>query len=131
MSTTTGSSGQLALGVASPGAVAAASGCWSRYWYYAWGNFGIVMAHTWMTLNWCGNGSTITSYSLGSVGGSSQFPGLAYQGVVATGTLNVGWEVREYVEFRFTAGFLNTTPCQQIRGGASGLYSERDNCNLS
>jgi hypothetical protein len=111
-----------------------ASGCWYRYWYYAWGNLGIVMAHTWMTLTWCGSGGVITSYVLGATGGASSFPTISYRGIVDKGGLNVRWEVRQYVEFRFSAGWgitFDTTPCQQIRGGATGLVSQRDTCDLS
>jgi hypothetical protein len=113
---------------------ASASGCWYRYWYYAWGNIGIVMAHSWMTLTWCGSGGVITSYVLGAAGGTSSFPTISYSGIVDKGSLNVRWQVRQYVEFRFSAGWgitFDTTPCQQIRGGATGLVAQRGTCDLS
>lgn len=112
---------------------AARERCWYRYWYYDWGTFGIVMAHTWMTLTWCGDGRRVTRWSRGATGGSSSVAGLTYRGIFGRGALHVGWEVRAYTQFRFSAGLgvtIDTTPCQQIRGGAGGLYSQRDTCDL-
>ena len=114
-------------------AAAARERCWYRYWYYDWGTFGVVMAHTWMTLNWCGSGGRVTRWSRGATGGSSSVAGLSYRGVTGRGALHVGWEVRAYTQFLFSAGLgvtIDTTPCQQIRGGAGGLYSQRDTCDL-
>ena len=114
-------------------AVAARERCWYRYWYYDWGTFGVVMAHTWMTLNWCGDGTRVTRWSRGAVGGTSSVAGLSYRGIAGRGALHVGWEVRAYTQFLFSAGLgltIDTTPCQQIRGGAGGLYSQRDTCDL-
>jgi hypothetical protein len=114
--------------------LAAASGCWYRYWYTTWSDLGYTEGATWMTLNWCGNGKSVTSHSLGAHGGKSLSPGFSYQGIASTGGLGVGWEYRQYVEYAFHVGIgpINTTlnPCMQIRGGAGGLYSERKSCNL-
>lgn len=107
--------------------------CWYRYWYYDWGTFGVVVAHSWMTLNWCSDGRRVTRWSRGATGGSSSVAGLSYRGIFGRGALHVGWEVRAYTQFRFSAGLgvtIDTTPCQQIRGGAGGLYSQRDTCDL-
>jgi hypothetical protein len=114
---------------------AAASGCWYRYWYTVWSDLGYTEGATWMQLNWCGSGGHITSHSLGVHGGKTLGPGFSYEGIAGTGGLNVGWEYREYVEFKFYVGIgpihMTLNPCMQIRGGATGLYSEQRSCNLN
>ncbi len=109
---------------------AAAGGCWWVHTDTEWYDLGINDGETWMTLNWCGNGSTITSYSVSNYGGRGK-GGQSYDGVVATPSLNVGWEVRQAVEFNFDYFGSHAYPCNQIRGGASGLYSTRTTCNLN
>jgi hypothetical protein len=113
---------------------AAASGCWYRYWYTTWSDLGYTEGATWMQLNWCGSGGHITSHSLGTHGGKTLSPGFTYEGIQGTGGLNAGWEYREYVEFKFYVGIgpihMTLNPCMQIRGGATGLYSEQKSCNL-
>jgi hypothetical protein len=104
--------------------------CWYRYWYLKWYDLGINTGDSWMQLNWCSNGSSITSYSTTNYGGIGR-NGNSYDGVASRGSLNVGWEVRSYVEFHFNFFMVNAYPCMQIRGGATGLYSTRKNCNLS
>lgn len=123
-----------ATAVASDTMVAAAGGCWSHYQYDAWSDLGYTEGYTWEQLNWCSNGSSITSYSRpGNLTGGQGQNGVAYQGVVAGPYVNVGWEIRAAVEFKFVV--LNTgvilQPCMQIRGGATGLYSTLRTCNLS
>ena len=75
--------------------------------------------------------SRITSWSVPLYGGRGA-SGNSYDGVAGRGALNVGWEVRQYVEFTFNYAWVHAYPCEQIRGGATGLYSVRTNsCNLS
>jgi hypothetical protein len=76
------------------------------------------MAHTWMTLNWCSNGSSISSYSLGATGGTASFPGLSYDGIEGKGSLNVGWEIRYYAEF-------NSPPASSARPPANRFAGEQ------
>lgn len=112
------------------GAVAqAAGGCWSQYKYYKWYDLWINTGDTWMTAHWCSNGSSITSYSLSNRGGQG-YKGIAYQGLGGTYRSNVGWEVRQAQSFKFSVLWANANPCMQIRGGRTGLYSFRANCNL-
>jgi hypothetical protein len=115
-----------------PVTTSSASGdpCWYWYWNYRWSDLGVTEGYTWMQLNWCSNGSSITSYSTTNYGGQGE-NGFTYDGVAARGSLNVGWEVRSYVEFHFNIMGLNADPCMQIRGGATGLHSLRTTCNLS
>lgn len=113
---------------------AASSGCWYHYAFQSWSEawpFGHE-GNTWMQLNWCSRGGSITSYSISNYGG--QGDGIIdYDGVEGTGHLNVGWEVRGYVEFHFAlADVENEYPCMQIRGGATGLYSApQKTCDLN
>jgi hypothetical protein len=82
-----------------------------------------------MQLNWCSNGRTITSWSMPIADGAGDH-GNAYHGVNSRNALNVGWEVRQYAKFDFSYGPIHAYPCMQIRGGATGLYSTRKDCNL-
>lgn len=108
----------------------ASGGCWSQYKYYSWYDVGIKTGDTWMTANWCSNGSTITSYSLTGQGGQG-YKGIQYNGLGDRYVSNVGWEVRQAQVFKFSILFAHANPCMQIRGGKTGLYSFRANCNLS
>jgi hypothetical protein len=56
--------------------------------------------------------------------------GNTYHGVNSRNALNVCWEVRQYAKFDFSYGPIHAYPCMQIRGGATGLYSTRKDCNL-
>jgi hypothetical protein len=105
-------------------------GCWYQYWYVTWKDFSFISTgHTWMQLNWCSNGRTITSWSMPIADGAGDH-GNAYHGVNSRNALNVGWEVRQYAKFDFSYGPIHAYPCMQIRGGATGLYSTRKDCNL-
>lgn len=106
------------------------SGCWYEYIYQEWYDYGFHSGNTWMQLNWCGSGGSITSWSTSNVGGQG-LGGVSYDGVVGKGHLNVGWEVRVYREFKFDLYGFVANPCMQIRGGATGLYSYQQSCNLS
>jgi hypothetical protein len=107
-----------------------AGGCWYQYWYVTWKDFSFISTgHTWMQLNWCSNGRTITSWSMPIADGAGDH-GNAYHGVNSRNALNVGWEVRQYAKFDFSYGPIHAYPCMQIRGGATGLYSTRKDCNL-
>jgi hypothetical protein len=121
--------------ITAPQATAAASKCWYRYWDTKWSDLGYTEGETWMQLNWCGSGGKITSHSLGVHGGKTLSVGFTYDGVAGTGGFNAGWEYREYVEFKFYVGIgpihQTLNPCMQIRGGATGKYSEQKTCTLS
>ena len=80
-------------------------------------------------MNWCGNGSSITSYSRTNTG-STGVNGYHDDGVRNWFPDNVGWEARYAVEWEFDGGGAYAYPCVQIRGGASGKYSTQANCNL-
>ncbi len=84
-----------------------------------------------MQLNWCGDGSSVTSYWVSNIGGNGS-GGFSYNGYSGPYMLDVGWEVRAAVQYNFSIGPVPANPCMQIRGGASGLYSvPYDTCNLS
>lgn len=108
---------------------AAAGGCWNQYKYYKWYDLGVNTGDTWMQANWCSNGSSITSYSLTNRGGQG-YKGIKYEGLGQKYTRNLGWEVRQAQTFKFSILWANANPCMQLRGGATGLYSFRANCNL-
>lgn len=108
----------------------AAASCWSQYVYMEWRDFGYHEGDTWMQLNWCATSGVVTSFSV-PLAGCRGVAGFSCSGVIDSGSLNVGWEIRAYKQFHFYFGFLNAQPCQQIRGGSTGLYSNRASCNLS
>lgn len=116
---------QLAVGQVTP----AASGCWYHYQYSVWSDLGIAEAHTWMQLNWCGNGSKITSWSVTDVGAQG-LDGFSYDGIIGRWSNNVGWEIRYAIEFKFNIGPVIGEPCMQIRGGDSGLFSQNASCSV-
>lgn len=109
--------------------------CWSAYVLYDWkAAAGNTVYTTWQGLDWCSNGSSITSWHVYVRGGETSTPGWSYEGNNGQGSNNVGWEVRQYTEQKFTFGIgqygYSTSPCTQIRGGATGLYSTQASCNL-
>ncbi|PYC88052.1 hypothetical protein C7C46_01935 [Streptomyces tateyamensis] len=119
-----------AAGAASPNVVHPDSGgCWSQYWYDDWYDFTVKTGSTWMEADWCSNGSSITSYYTTNVGAQGAGTN-SYEGLSNSGSRNVGWEVRQYQSFHFNFWGVDAYPCMQIRGGATGLYSEQESCNV-
>lgn len=98
------------------------TGCWYHYYYRSWSDLGIHDGDSWMQLNWCGSSGRVTSWSQSNVGCAGHSG--ASCSVGGTASLNVGWEIRttRYYNADFF-GFKNTF-CMQIRGGATGLYSQ-------
>ena len=118
---------------AEPGSAAAqqaqAAACYRHYQYHEWYDLGFHTGDTWMELNWCHNGSRVTSHSVSQAGGVG-YKGNEYQGVNRYYTRDVGWEIRKAGQFNFNFFGASAQPCTQIRGG-DGLYSARKGCNLS
>jgi hypothetical protein len=112
--------------------VAAKSGCWYKYLYVSWSDLTINDGNTWYQLNWCGSGGKVTSYHASDVGCSGA-TGSVCHGVYNEWADNVGWEVRYAIEWTFSnvLYWFSGQPCEQIRGGATGLNSTRGTCNLS
>lgn len=108
----------------------AAAKCYSQYEYRKWYDLAINTGDTWMTAHWCSNGSKITSYRLSGQGGVG-YKGITYTGLGSRSTRDMGWEVRQAQQFKFTLWLLGAMPCMQIRGGATGKYSSQGSCNLS
>lgn len=109
-----------------------ASGCWWHYQYDAWSNLDIAEGDTWYQLNWCANNGTITSYSPSDIGCAGE-NGSTCNGVNSKWGVDVGWEVRYVVQYNFSnvLYFVSAQPCEQIRGGATGLYYENESCSTS
>ena len=105
----------------------AVSGCWYRYWYKSWYDIGIHDGDSWMQLNWCSSSSRITSWSQSNVGCAGHFGATCKVGGRAD--LNVGWEVRSTRYYQANFFGFNNTFCMQIRGGATGLYSENSSAS--
>lgn len=102
---------------------ATASGCWYRYYYKGWKDFAIEDGETWMQLNWCGSGGRITSYSQSNYGCAGHYGFTCSTG--GSASLNVGWEIRSTRYFKANFFGYNNTLCMQVRGGATGLYSQK------
>ncbi|WP_152471830.1 hypothetical protein [Nocardiopsis gilva] len=107
---------------------APAAGCWYHYQYDKWYDLGLNTGDTWMQLNWCHNGSRVTSHSVSNVGGQGHL-GNEYEGVLQYHTRDVGWEIRKATQYKFNLFGASAQPCTQIRGG-NGLYSTRMDCYL-
>jgi hypothetical protein len=104
---------------------AAGTGCWWVYLDIEWYDLGINDGETWNQLNWCAANGSVTSYYLSNIGGRGK-SGQTYVGVKGNYYSNVGWEVRAVTEYHFKFAdipFSDVYPCNQIRGGATGLYS--------
>ena len=105
-----------------------AGGCWYNYQASYITGWGITIGRIWMQLNWCGNGSRVTSYNANPYGCMGQYGFSCTADPVSF--RDVGWEVRALGLYRFTIAWGSSTKCAQIRGGASGLYSTRMDCVL-
>jgi len=121
-------SGELA---AKPAFAATSSGgaCWSAYAYDTWSDLTVAEGNTWFTLNWCSDGTRVTTYDYRNVGGQG-LNTWQYTGIAGNFETNVGWEAREAIEYRFSFEGKNFFVCEQLRGGATGLYSHQQSCNL-
>ena len=111
----------------------ASTGCWYHYWYKQWSDLGIHDGDSWLQLNWCESGGHITSWSQSNYGCDGHYG--ASCATEGRADLSVGWEVRStrYYKADFF-GFTNSF-CMQIRGGATGLYSQNSSssggCSLN
>jgi hypothetical protein len=105
--------------------------CWSHYQYDAWSDLTVNDGNTWFTLNWCGNinADSINSWSATDIGcqGAS---GSTCNGIDKQWAVDVTWEVRYVVEYSFSnvLYWFNAQPCEQIRGGATGQFSNNETC---
>jgi hypothetical protein len=107
------------------------AGCWQKYLYYEWHDFGIHDGDSWMQLNWCNDlYGTITSQSVTNVGGQG-LSGVSYDGVIGSGSRIVSGQVRQFREYKFTLGMVTADPCLQIRGNGGGTSTTSTSCNLS
>ncbi|MDZ7910887.1 MAG: hypothetical protein U5O16_03490 [Rhodococcus sp. (in: high G+C Gram-positive bacteria)] len=113
------------------------AGCYYTRQQSNWkSRWGFTAVEQWMTLEWCWNGTTITSYDVPDRGGRGVAPGWNYIAQAGGGKQNFGWEARGYVNDTIGIGFgnniivANTQVCTQVRGGGN-LYSYRASCDLT
>ena len=111
-------------------AMSSGGGCWTAFAYDTWSDLTVAEGTTWFNLNWCSNGSTITTYDYRNVGGQGLL-GFQYTGIAGNFEYNAGWEAREAIEYRFSFEGKRFYVCEQLRGGVTGLHSHRQSCNLS
>ncbi|WP_415977471.1 LGFP repeat-containing protein [Rhodococcus sp. 077-4] len=117
-------------------AAAAPAGCYFKRVESKWrSRVGFDALAQWMTLQWCWNGTAVTSYDVSDRGGQGLVPGWNYIAQAGGGKQNFGWEARGYVNDTFGLGFgtaftANTQLCTQVRGGGD-KYSSRNTCNLT
>ena len=117
-------------------AVTTAKKCWSVYKKWEQNSSaGNTLYTYWMGLKWCGQSGKVSNVNVYTRGGETATPGWRYMGHGGSGANNVGWEVRRYVQEKFQFGLngwdvIVANRCGQIRGGATGLYSTRQNCDL-
>lgn len=133
LSMTQGSVQKISVGGASVNATApsAGAGCWQVYHATNYYDLAVQTGQTWMQLNWCGKSGKITSWKLLTAGGIGMH-GMSYNGVKSKQTYNAGYEIRYSVAFDFSLTWAHFYPCEQTRGGATGLYSTPLNkCVLS
>ena len=108
--------------------------CYSHYQYDAWSDLTVGEGDTWFTLNWCGSNSSDVIYSWSATDvGCAGVNGSTCNGVYKQWAVDVSWEVRYVVEYSFSnvLYLFNAQPCEQIRGGATGQYSENENCSTN
>ncbi|KOU36204.1 hypothetical protein ADK54_34740 [Streptomyces sp. WM6378] len=123
-------SGRLAAKPAFAAMRSEGGGCWTAFAYDTWSDFTIAEGNTWFNLNWCSDGSRITTYDYRNVGAQGLL-GFQYTGIAGNFEYNAGWEAREAIEYRFSFEGKRFYVCEQLRGGVTGLYSHRQDCNLS
>ncbi|WP_369387920.1 hypothetical protein AB5J72_10150 [Streptomyces sp. CG1] len=111
-------------------AIRSGGGCWTAFAYDKWSDFTIAEGITWFNLNWCSDGSTVTTYDYRNVGAQGLL-GFQFTGIAGNFEYNAGREAREAIEYRFSFEGKRFFVCEQLRGGATGLYSHRQDCNLS
>lgn len=119
-----------------PAETATGGACWSTW--QRWGqrsSHGNTLYTWWQGLRWCARAGQITSSTVFDRGGETSTPGWSFTGHGGQGSWNLGWEVRQYTQEKFTFGIgwfsYTSTKCGQIRGGASGLFSRRESCGLN
>jgi len=112
-------------GKLAPVALNAATMCWS-----ARGSWSTYYGNYWFKLSWCSDGSRVTT-STYSGEGSQPLNGATGGQVAGDWNNNVGWETRTALEFRFLYYGTYYYECGQVRGGATGLYSTQQSCNLN
>lgn len=117
-------------GASTSSAVAAASGgCWYNYQHAKETLIYVTIGTVWMQLNWCGNGTKVTSYNVNPYGCAGT-NGFSCSELPAQ-FRNLSWEVRALGRYPFsTFQGISATQCAQIRGGASGLTSSPVSCTL-
>jgi len=110
-------------------AMSSGGGCWSAYAYDTWSNLTVKEGNTWFTLNWCSDGTRVTTFDYRNVGaqGLNTFQ---FTGIENNIEHNFDWEAREAIEYRFSFEGKRFYVCSQLRGGATGLYSHRQDCNI-
>lgn len=112
-----------------------AAACWTAHATFKdRARAGNVLYTWWQGLSWCASGGNVTSYYVYDRGGETSTPGWSYIGNGGSGSVNLGWEARQYTQekFRFATQWVGftRTKCAQIRGGATGLYSRLASCNI-
>lgn len=114
-----------------PGGGSGGAGCWQKYVYHEWHDFGIHDGNSWIQLNWCNDlYGKVTSQSVTNAGGQG-LGGVGYGGVIGSGSRVISSQVRAFREFKFTLAGVSANPCLQIRGNAGGSSSTLTTCNLS
>ncbi|HET6152842.1 MAG TPA: hypothetical protein VFE15_07780 [Marmoricola sp.] len=107
------------------------AGCWQKYVYHEWHDFGVHDGNSWMQLNWCNDlYGKITSSSVTNVGGQG-LGGVGYEGVNASGSRVVSGQLRAFREYKFKLVSVTANPCLQIRGNVGGSSATSTSCNLS
>lgn len=91
-------------------------------------NYGFVVATSWLSMEWCSSGNTVTSVRITNQGGETSTPGYTYQGVLNSGTRASGPSGRAYSEIGLklldSVDFVNLLPalhpCIKHTGYADG-----------
>lgn len=114
-----------------PGGGGGGAGCWSKYLYHEWSDFGIHDGNSRMELDWCNDlYGNFTKHVVTNVGGQG-LGGVGYQGVIGSGARTVSGQYRTFREYKFTLAGVAANPCLQIRGATGGSSSTSTSCNLS
>lgn len=91
-------------------------------------NYGFTVATSWLSIEWCSTGNTVTDIRIINQGGETSTPGYTYQGVLNSGAHAAGSIGRAYSEIGLKmwdgVDFVHVLPalhpCIRLTGHASG-----------
>lgn len=121
----------MGQGVNGGAPVSPMSGCFSQDYYKKWYDVLINTGDTWMTLNWCHDGTNVTSRSVSNVGGRG-YLGITYDGTGTRLWKDYGSFRAVAQQFQFSFWVLGAQPCMLRANGVPGevVPANPDSCTV-